>query len=973
MRITHRRCWLTRLGLAIATALVGLVAATAQGPRPSGTLPIVAIEVPPGQTIEIGFSPACELYVYDAPNGPNALTDAPTQVVAKAYTRIRGASSLGYPKKNYGFEVRDSATQAEVEVSIFGFPKHEDWALHGPYADKSLMRNALAYHWAARYMPWAPRNRFCELVVDGDYKGVYLFTERVKRDNDRVDIARLRPTDTDRDDITGGYMLEIGDDPQTEFRSFNSAYSQVATTFVKTQYQLDYPNFDSLGPGQYDYIRGYVRDIEDRLAAPDYTDAADGYANYVDVPSWVDFAIIQELSGNFDAYRRSTWVVKDRDDEGGRFAAGPAWDFDIAFGNDSVCLGQDVEGWVMQTNGPACDLKSLPFFVQRMWDDPMFRARLRARWEGLRQNELSDARLVADIDSLTALLARAQPHDQARWQNIGLRLPTNAFVGQTWAAEVDYLRTWILRRTAWLDANVRTLPRVADLQARNTTLPVLRIDVAGRDTVRTGRAPATLRAVDNGPDQLNSPDGAATDYRGAIAVELEGAADTKSTYRFELRRDSGEDYAYALLGLPKEEDWQLRGPYSDKTLVRDLVGARLARVSGRYAPRMRAVELYLNDAYAGIYVLAETVKRDGDRVAIARLDPDDSAGDALTGGYLLEVDGDSGDPAEGFTGAAPLDGRGAAAFYALVEPDADDVTPAQRAYIQGFVREIEREVQTGGAAAVADRLAIGSFVYYMLLQELSGNARAYTRRTFLHKDRDSRDGRLAAGPASDFNRAFGNDEPCGGTTVAGWLAQAGGRCGDDATAGPLWRALWSDPGFRAEATTRWRALRQNGWTDAELAAAVRGFAERLAPETARNFARYPILGQRVGRNAYVGQTYAEEVDYLEDWLVARARWIDGNIDRLSDTSLAPDAPRLTLSPNPGLGATELTIGYDAGTLPADGLEIQLFDIAGRLVYRERPSRAFGRITVPIARLPQGAYVVRLRGGDGRGTSALWVR
>ncbi len=959
--------------LALVLPLSPSLASLAQV-SPSSTLPILEVRTKDRIEPETGFAPDADLYIYQQANGgPNRLSDQPAQTVSKIYIRTRGASSLGYPKKNFGFEIRDSLTQAEKEVSIFGFPAHEDWALHGPYADKSLIRNALAYSLARTFTPWAPRHQFCEFVLNSSYRGVYLFTERVKRDPNRVDISRLRPTDLDRDDITGGYMLEIGDDPQTEFSSFNSNYSQAPSTFVKTQYQLDYPEFTQLGAGQFSYIQNYVRSVEDLIAQANYTDPQTGYANRVNVSSWVDFAVIQELSGNFDAYRRSTWVVKDRDDNGGRFAAGPAWDFDIAFGGDSVCLGYSVEGWVSQSNGPACDFKTLPFFVQRFWSDPMFRARFRDRWEGLRQNQLSDAEIFGTLDSLVSVVRPAQPNDQARWNHIGMIIGMNAYAGPTYQAEVDYLRNWLRRRLAWIDAEVRTFPRVAELQARNSTLPILRIDVPGNDSIATTHTTARMRAIDNGPGQLNSPDGATTNFNGPIAIELKGAADEKSTYSLELRRDTGEDYPFQLLGLPKEEDWELRGPYSDKTLSRDLLGSALAEASGRYAPRMRPVVLYVNNSYQGIYVLAETVKRDDNRVDIARLDPSSNSGDALTGGYLLEIDGEGNDPERGFTGSPPVDNIGMAAYYRFVEPAAEAISSAQRTYIQTFVRNLEQTLATQGVEAASAQIDQASFIDYLLLQELSGNARAYTHRTFLHKDRSSTNPRLMAGPASDFNRGFGNDQPCGGTSVARWLVEAPGRCDGEKIAAEFWRKLWSDTAFRAQTSARWRALRQNAWSDAALRACVAGFAGRLAPETVANFVRYPILGQQTGRNAFVGQTYADEVTYLENWLIDRARWIDGNIDLLTDTSQAPDRTSLTVSPNPGGLAQEISINYDLGASLEGALEIQVIDAAGRTVATTPAQGAFGRVRLPIDALPQGVFALRLLSANREPVSVLWVR
>jgi spore coat protein CotH len=935
------------------------------------TLPIFEIDTKRQERLEPGFLRESDLYIYDN-GGVNRITDAPTQTVKKIYAKWRGSSSLDFDKRNIGFEVRDSVTEEEVEVSILGMPKHDDWAIHGPYSDKSLMRNALAYMWARDIQPWAPRAQYVDVVLNDNYQGVYLFTEKVRRDNDRIDISKLNSDETSGLELTGGYILQVGDDVIAvgDGRSWNSRYDQTTSAGVFTQFSLEYPNIDSIGANQFDYIENYTRGIEDALAAANYTNPQTGYRNEVDLPSWVDHAIIQEITGNFDAFRRSLYILKDRDDDGGRFAGGPAWDFNIAFGNDSMCLGQGVEGWVMNEDGITCD-KSLPFFVERIYEDPMYKARFRARWEGLRQNTLSDARINGDIDSLVTLLTGPQMADQARWNSIGTFVWPNAFVGQTWGQEVDYLRDWITRRVAWIDANVQAWPMIESLQSNNHSLPVMNFAVAGGDTIPTGRIDATLRVVNNGEDQLNSPQGAATGFNGAVAIELKGAADEKSAYSFELRDDSGDDYAYRLLDMPKEEDWELIGPYSDKTLLRNALAYDIAGDIMDYAPRTEPVVLYINNEYKGIYVLTESVKRDDSRIDIAKLNEDENSGDDLTGGYILELDSPSSNPDKGFS--SDVD---ASAFYRYHTPDDGDITAQQKNYIQGEIDNFEQAVASGGFASARNLMDIVSMVDFMLIQELGANSKAYGTNTFLYKDKDSKNTLLHAGPVWDFNRGFGNDNLCGGISVEGWVVEENGRCGSTAGSVPFWwTALWEDTSFRSIVTSRWRSLRQNQLTNASLRARVDALSNPLLPEVDQNFVLYPILGHQIGRNAFVGNTYDEEVDFMRDWLVDRAIWMDGALGISSSTKDQLAEVELSVSPNPSFGSSSLTVNYDLGAVRsnASSLEVVLIDQLGRTIQSMTTQGISGRVEMPVRDLPAGVYFIQLL-EDGRSVGVQkWLR
>jgi hypothetical protein len=169
----------------------------------------------------------------------------------------------------------------------------------------------------------------------------------------------------------------------------------------------------------------------------------------------------------------------------------------------------------------------------------------------------------------------------------------------------------------------------------SSNLPLILINTDGQSIKDEERIPAHMGIINNPNGQRNFLTDRYTDYDGRISIELRGSSSTmydKKSYGFETQDADGENNNVSLLGMPEENDWVLYGPYSDKTLLRNTLPFYIARELGQYASRTAYCELFINDEYLGLYVLMEKVKRDKNRVDIARLKPDDIAGDELTGG-----------------------------------------------------------------------------------------------------------------------------------------------------------------------------------------------------------------------------------------------------------------------------------------------------------------------------------------------------
>ncbi len=453
----------------------------------SSKLPLLLIDTE-GREIVDEPKVAARLTIINHEDGTrNRPDDTPTGYNGFISIELRGSSSQAlFPKKGFGFETRD-ADGEDLDASLLGMPEEEDWVLHGPYSDKSLIRNALSYHLAGEIMDYAPRIRLVELLVNGDYRGVYLLTEKIKRDKNRVDVSKLTEEDNSGDQLTGGYLLKL--DKETGEQAgdypllFNSKYGSALSDGKPVRILYDYPAPEDITVPQRTYIQDFIRAFEDRLAGPKFTDAVAGYRPLVDLQSFVDFMIVNEVARNVDGYRLSSWMYKVKDSKGGKLHMGPVWDFNLAFGNANYCGGNSTTGWAYDFN-QVCpdDFWFVPFWWERMREDPAFRELWQERWEELRAGPLSDARLDIVVDSLVNELGDAADRNFVRWPVLGTPVWPNAFVGSDYASELDYLRGWIDDRMAWLDGAIqsttplRTVPNVPTVAlAPNPTTGTFRL------------------------------------------------------------------------------------------------------------------------------------------------------------------------------------------------------------------------------------------------------------------------------------------------------------------------------------------------------------------------------------------------------------------------------------------------------------------------------------------------------------------
>ena len=377
---------------------------------------------------------------------------------------IRGASSQMFPKKSYGLETRD-ANNEDLDVSILDYPEEEDWIFYAPYTDKSLVRNKLIYDLSLDINMYASRTKFVELSINDITQGTYVFMEKLKRDGNRIDINKLKEDENTGDDLTGGYILKIDKTAGTNLggginnqNSFTSSHSPLNSTTGQTiDFLYEYPDAEDITVEQKTYISDYVSQFENALASADFADADMGYAAYIDVDSFIDFFLLNEISNNVDGYRLSTYMHKDKNE---KLKMGPIWDFNLAFGNANYCNGGATNVWAYKFNERCTDdFWQVPFWWDRLLQDPVFVTKLKTRWADLRGSTFSVGNIHSKIDGYTKNLedAGAIETNFNKWKVLGTYVWPNNFVGNSHAEEIGYLKNWTEDRLTWLDGAINGL------------------------------------------------------------------------------------------------------------------------------------------------------------------------------------------------------------------------------------------------------------------------------------------------------------------------------------------------------------------------------------------------------------------------------------------------------------------------------------------------------------------------------------
>jgi hypothetical protein len=414
---------------------------------------------------------------------------------SRAGIRRRGESSLRATtsKPNLAVESWSQEADDDCNISPLGLPAESDWILWAPYSfDRCGIRNAFIYNLSNQSGNYAVRTRFVEVFLNAyggdvtmdDYAGMYLLMEKIKRDNNRVDVESLTVLDNDEPAITGGYILRIDkSDPEENLLSGMRQGSLYCRT----------PSLEDITVEQEDYISQYIIDFEAQLGN---SDPATGYPAYIEEDSFIDHNMLNMLAKNVDALRISTYMSKPRN---GKLSMGPIWDFDRSQ-ESSDGRDNDPETWSGTGDGT--------LYFERIWWVELFAnidfwQKYVDRWQELRNDVFSDSNIAATIDGMAAEVAEARARDIAKWRQ-NPRYGYNGLDG-TQQGEINYLKWWLLTRMAWVDSQFPEVPilsqigeQVVDLEPLTITAPVgttIYYTLDGTDPKAVGGIPSATALV----------------------------------------------------------------------------------------------------------------------------------------------------------------------------------------------------------------------------------------------------------------------------------------------------------------------------------------------------------------------------------------------------------------------------------------------------------------------------------------------
>jgi hypothetical protein len=433
----------------------------------SSNLPIIIINtagnfIPDEPKVVVGLN-----IKYKPNGGINYVTDS-SNYSGNIGIEQRGSSSFNFGKNSYGFETLD-ANLLEVDTPLLNLPAGSDWILNASHSDKTFLRNCLPHYLYQQLGNYSPRCRHVEVILNGQYQGVYILQEKIKRGNNRIDIAKLGANDTSSTGVTGGYILKSDKPTGNNGNGYIPSNYLINNGSGGYNYSFDYPSTNNIHPTQQQYIKRYIDSAENALHGPQFMDPLVGYRNYFNTTTFMDYIIVNEWGKNPDTYVLSTYFYKPKDNEGRKLCMGPVWDFDLAFKN-SFYFDAHVPTGFIYPDGNRISLFKI------MMSDSTFVQELGCRWHQHRAKLFADSTILKWVDSNANNLQQAQQRNFALYPILGVDVYYNlAPYPLTYNDEIDTLKAWLVRRAAYLDAQWPAGPNCLPLQIQNTNKPIINI------------------------------------------------------------------------------------------------------------------------------------------------------------------------------------------------------------------------------------------------------------------------------------------------------------------------------------------------------------------------------------------------------------------------------------------------------------------------------------------------------------------
>ncbi len=411
----------------------GSAQTTGCAPGASGALPVVNTGLPVVQIWTTASAPILnrEDYVTACMRVSDGSVQPYGQGLFHGTIKIRGRGNSTWSMPKKGYRIKFDAAAAVLDM-----PAHKDWVLLANYADKTLMRNAVAMELSRMVgMPWTPRLRFAEFYLNDEFLGNYQLGEKIEVAPRRVVMTKMAKTDITSPNVSGGYLIE------TEFiERIDINKDRYFTTIEGLNFVMQEPSGTDVQAAQYNYISSHIQQVETAILSRN-SNPTTGYPALIDIDSFIDYYLVQELMKNVDSVMASSvYLVKDRN---AKLKMGPLWDFDLGAGN--VDFAPEVlgsKGWYVRSYSAWHDF---------LFQEPAIRARAKERWK-LVSAKLKNIDVY--VDTVAAQLDKSQVQNFRRWPILNEYVWPNAVVLGSYSAEVRYLRDFLKKRVDWMDKNI---------------------------------------------------------------------------------------------------------------------------------------------------------------------------------------------------------------------------------------------------------------------------------------------------------------------------------------------------------------------------------------------------------------------------------------------------------------------------------------------------------------------------------------
>jgi len=349
----------------------------------------------------------------------------------KANRKFRGNGSSYYPKLSYKVKF------SEKKIFLNFSSESKKWNLISNYLDKTLIRNLLSLEISRLFeMKYTVNCKPIDVICNGEYLGNFIICEQIEVKKDKINITKMNDTCIKSPEINGGYLLEID--------SYSFKENSKICSFKYNFITIKYPKEKNILPEQHLYLENKFNEMERKLFKGDLS--------LIDIDSFAKYFLIEELTGNSDAY----WCIKmykDRNDE--RFYFGPVWDFDLAFDNDKLIVPTNSKKEFIFAYGHFTG--NTAKFIEKILIDENVIKNIKYLWKNIYENKLKDDCLFKQIDELIKYINDSQRLNFIRWDILDKVVGNgNPIIKYTFENEINFLKEFLKNRTDWMNKYINS-------------------------------------------------------------------------------------------------------------------------------------------------------------------------------------------------------------------------------------------------------------------------------------------------------------------------------------------------------------------------------------------------------------------------------------------------------------------------------------------------------------------------------------